>query len=90
MEAIGRMTSTELLHKQAQEDIKAVYGLGLLEREPLEIERQAVAERLKRLQEAEGRAGEPDDSRVRISAAVKAHQQRMEQIDELIKKASKG
>lgn len=89
MEAIGRMTNIDLLHKQAEEDIKAVYGLGLLEREPLEIERQTVAERLERLQEAEGRAGEPDDSRVRISAAVKAHQQRIEHIDELIKKAEK-
>lgn len=87
MEAISKMTGNELLYTQAREDIKAVYGLGLQEREPLEVERREVAERLKRLEAAEQREGEPDDSKKRISAAVKSHRQRLAQIDDLIKAA---
>lgn len=87
MEAISNMTGNELLYTQAREDLKAVYGLGLQEREPLEIERQEVADRLKRLEAAEKREREADGCKVRISAAVKAHRQRLAQIDELIKAA---
>ena len=85
--AISLMTSDTLFFDQIEADIKAIYGKGLGEKPPLQTERDEVAERLRRLLEAEEREQEPDSKR-RIQAAIKAHRNRITELEELISRAS--
>lgn len=80
--AISLMTHDILFYNQLEADIRAIYGTGLLESQPLEIELTAVQERLQRLREAHAREGEPEDSRQRIMNAIKAHEARVETLTE--------
>lgn len=81
--AISLMTSNSVFYSQLEGDIRAIYGQGLLDPLPLQIELQQVQERLTRLREAEGRELEAD-SRERIKRAVKAHENRIAELEALI------
>ena len=88
VEAISRMTSNELFLTQIEADLRSIYGAGLLQPKPLELELKGTRERLKLLQEAE-RAEQPPDSKQRIRAAIEAHQIRAAELEALIRKAKK-
>jgi len=49
VKAISLMTSNTVFYSQLEGDIRAIYGQGLLDPLPLQIELQQVQERLKRL-----------------------------------------
>lgn len=77
------MTSNTVFYNQLEGDIRAIYGQGLLDPLPLQIELQQVQERLTRLIEAEERELEAD-SRERIKRAVQAHESRIAELETLI------
>jgi hypothetical protein len=78
--AISLMTSNSTFYSQLEADITAIYGAGLLEAIPLEMELTGLQERLQRLREAETR----EPQKANIQAAIKAHEQRAEQLQTLI------
>jgi hypothetical protein len=84
---ISMMTGNELIYNQMEADLKSIYGAGLLEPYPLELELKQIQERLNRLQEAEQRPGEPEENRKRIKNAITAHQKRKKQITLLLSEA---
>ena len=81
---IGLMTGDTVIHNQAAEDIKSIYGVGLLERQPLELELSEIRQRLEKLSAAIERKGEPDDSLRRIYNAITQHKTREQQIEDLM------
>jgi hypothetical protein len=83
------MTSNTVFYSQLEGDIRAIYGQGLLDPLPLQIELQQTQERLTRLREAEERELEAD-SLQRIEKAIQAHEQRTTQLREMIAKAQGG
>ena len=83
-EAIGLMTSEKLFAGNAEADLKAIYGLGLLENKPLNMELEETKGRLTKLKAALEREKGTDSER-RIKAAVEAHEKRVEQLEVLIK-----
>lgn len=85
VQAISLMTSNKLFYSQLEADIRAIYGEGLQQPQPLISELTAVQERLTRLREALQREGEPEDSRQRIQSAIKAHEARAKQLKKQIK-----
>lgn len=80
VKAISLMTSNKAFYSQIEDDIKTIYGAGLLELKPLELELEEVEGRLQRLREAYQRETEPADSLQRIASAIKAHEQRATQL----------
>ena len=84
------MTSNTLFYSQLNDDIRAIYGAGLLEPKPLELELEEVQGRLEKLREASQRETEPADNKERIKRAIQAHEQRATQLKELIEKAKGG
>lgn len=83
--AISLMTSNSVFYSQIEGDIKAIYGQGLLDPLPLQIELQEAQERLTRLIEAEQR--ELDGySRDRIKRAIKAHEAKIADLEILIQR----
>jgi len=89
VKAISLMTSNTVFYSQLEEDIRAIYGQGLLDPLPLQIELQQVQERLKRLREAEERELEAD-SRERIKRAITAHENRIAELEALIAKGAES
>jgi len=89
VKAISLMTSNTVFYSQLEEDIRAIYGQGLLDPLPLQIELQQVQERLKRLREAEERELEAD-SRERIKKAITAHENRIAELEALIAKGAES
>lgn len=89
VKAISLMTSNTVFYSQLEGDIRAIYGQGLLDPLPLQIELQQVQERLKRLREAEERELEAD-SRDRIKRAVQAHENRIAELEALIAKGAES
>lgn len=87
--AISLMTSNTVFYNQIESDIIDIYGKGLLEPQPLKVEIQATEERLKRLKEAEAREGE-SDTQGRIYKAIKAHEARIAELQELIKRGKEN
>lgn len=83
VKAISLMTSNTIFYSQLEEDIRAIYGQGLLEPIPLKMELQQVQRRLTRLEEAEGQELEAD-SRERIKRAIKAHKNKIAELEALI------
>ena len=83
--AISLMTSNNLFYTQLEGDIRAIYGQGLLDPLPLQIELQETQERLTRLREAEQRELD-GDSKDRIKRAVKAHEAKMTDLESLIQR----
>ena len=78
--AISLTTDNSLFYNQIAADIPAIYGAGLLEAEPIEIELQATRERLARLREAEERETQAN-TRKRIQTAIRAHTERIEELE---------
>lgn len=86
VKCISLMTGDTVFYSQLEGDIKCIYGAGLLEPEPLELELQETQERLQRLQQAIQRDTEPADSKQRIERAIQAHKERISQLQGLIRK----
>lgn len=83
--AISFMTSNSVFYSQIEGDIKAIYGQGLLDPLPLQIELQEIQERLTRLREAEQRELD-GDSKDRIKRAIKAHEAKIADLESLIQR----
>ena len=70
-------------YDQVEKDLAAIYGAGLQEKAPLQMQREEVLGRLSRLREAIRR--EPDyQDRERIEKAIAAHEQRAHDLQERI------
>ena len=79
VEAIALMTNDNQLLAQAEGDIREVYGVSLQEERPLQMELEAVEQRLFNLEEAI--LWETDaDKQKRIQRAIEAHYNRAEEI----------
>ena len=83
--AISLMTSNSLFYSQTEEDLKAIYGRGLQEKPPLQMELEEVQERLQRLREAEKRE-QASDSKERIHRAIQAHENKATELRGMIEK----
>lgn len=83
VEAISRMTSNNTFYTQTEADLKSIYGIGLQQPAPLMLELTETKERLQRLREAEQREPNIDS----IKRAVKAHQNRIAELEAQIAKA---
>lgn len=90
VQAISLMTSNTVFYSQLNDDIRAIYGAGLLEPKPLELELKEVEGRLEKLREASKRGTEPADSLQRIEGAIQAHEQRATELKALIAKTEGG
>lgn len=84
VECISLMTGDSLFLTATREDIKSIYGAGLLEVEPLQAELEEVQRRLAKLEQAVMREGEPEDSKQRIQNAIKSHHARADQLKQLL------
>lgn len=78
MDAIGRMTGDRQLLDRTRADLIAIYGVGLREPAPLELEISAAESRLARLRQAAATAG--DDYAQNINAAIRSHEALIEQL----------
>lgn len=87
VKAISMMTSTEVFYTQVEKDLKSVYGKGLRERIPIELELREVKTRLERLVEAE-KDEEDRDGRERIRNAIKAHRAIVNKLEGMIVESS--
>lgn len=74
--AVSLMTSNDLFYNQLERDIRTIYGEGLLEPIPLQMEIQQTQERLQRLREAYSR--EPIGS---LQKAIQAHETRIADLE---------
>ena len=84
------MTSNKVFYSQIQNDLRAIYGAGLLEPKLLEKELEEVQERLERLREAKQRNTEPADSLKKIDNAIKAHEERATILKDMIDKGGES
>lgn len=82
-ECIGRLTSNRAFKEQASADIEAIAGKGLLQPDALTIELEGIQSRLAMLTRPELER-EPEDSRRRIAAAIRAHRQRAGEIEKIL------
>ena len=82
-ECIGRLTSNRAFKEQASADIEAIAGKGLLQPDALTIELEGIQSRLAMLTRPELEL-EPEDSRRRIAAAIRAHRQRAREIEKIL------
>jgi len=85
VKAISLMTSNTVFYSQIEGDIRAIYGQGLLEPLPLQMELEGVQERLQKLREAEKRE-QASDSKERIHRAIQAHENRATELRGMIEK----
>lgn len=83
--AISLMTSNSVFYSQTEEDLKAIYGRGLQEKPPLQIELEEVQGRLQKLIEANKREKD-GDSKERIQRAIQAHKNKATELREMIEK----
>jgi hypothetical protein len=83
--AISLMTSNSVFYSQTEEDLKAIYGRGLQEKPPLQIELEEVQGRLQKLIEAEKREKD-SNSKERIHRAIQAHKDRATELRGMIEK----
>lgn len=90
VQTISLMTSNTVFYNHLNDDIRAIYGAGLSEPQPLKLELEEVQTRLEKLREASKRETEPADSLQRIERAIQAHEQRVTQLKDMIAKAQSG
>lgn len=83
--AISLMTSNSVFYSQTEEDLKAIYGRGLQEKPPLQIELEEVQGRLQKLIEAEKREKD-SNSKERIHRAIQTHRDRAIELRGMIEK----
>ena len=79
------MTGDTVFYSQIEADVKAIYGEGLLEPEPLQIQIHEVEERLGKLQHSLTREGVSQHDKQRIQNSVQAHQKKREELLGLLK-----
>lgn len=79
VDCISAITGDNVFSAQSRKDMIEIYGMGLLQPQALQIELDEVRTRLAMLQRPELDA-EPEDSRRRIAAAIRAHQRREREI----------
>ncbi len=87
--AITLMTGNTAFYSQIEAEAKTIYGEGLLQKAPLQIELQETEQRLKRLREAQERELSGDSSQ-RMKNAIKAHEARIAELQELIEKGAEN
>ena len=78
VDAIGKMTGDRSLYDQTRSQLLAVYGIGLGEPQPLQMELAEINQRLAKLTAARETAD--PDSRERIDRAIREHQKRAGEI----------
>lgn len=76
IKAISLMVNDELFYKQVETDLKAIYGIGLINKIPLKEELKQTMDRLKKLQQA-GSKELNGDVKERILKAIAIHKQRI-------------
>lgn len=81
IEALSLLNNDRMFYENNRHAIKVVYGIGLGESEPLQIEMEDTQNRLERLLEGLERADREED-RERIKTAVEAHRARLETLSE--------
>lgn len=79
-EAISRMTGNREFYQQAEADLLTIYGFALQEPEAAAIEADKIRQRLHRLEQAAEQTKD-DRERGNIAAAIRAHRQRLEQLN---------
>ena len=72
-------TNAPDFYQRSRETLKTVYGVGLGEARPLEIELEDIRRRLERLQTALKQADGAEEQR-RLKNAIKAHEKRVEKL----------
>lgn len=78
--------TTEHFYTQAERELMSIYGDGLRQRPPLQLERNAAERRLQRLRDS--LETETDTkSRDRICAAITAHENRIHELDTHLEEA---
>ena len=80
---ISLMTSDSVLYSSMESVITSVYGHGLLEPQPLEIELAQIRERLATLRASQQRETVPE-AQERISDSIKAHERKAAELEWLI------
>lgn len=80
---ISLMTSDSVLYSSMESVITSVYGHGLLEPQPLEIELAQIRERLAVLRASQQRETVPE-AQERISDSIKAHERKAAELERLI------
>lgn len=83
VQAISCMTSNKAFYTQTEADLISIYGIGLQQPAPLKLELEEAKNRLDRLREAERREPNTDS----IKRAIKAHQNRIAELEKQIVKA---
>lgn len=78
-DCIGKITGDSVFSSQSRADILTVYGKGLMQPEALQIELEGLQARIAMLTRPELDA-EPEDSKRRIQAAIRAHRKREAEI----------
>lgn len=79
LEALALTTNAPDFYQRSRETLKTVYGVGLGEARPLEIELEDIRRRLERLQTALKQADGAEEQR-RLKNAIKAHEKRVEKL----------
>lgn len=86
VKCISLMTGDRAFYSKLEDDLVSIYGAGLLQPEPLEIELKGVQERLQNLKKALERNTEPAYSKQRIERAIQANRARESQLKDMIEK----
>ena len=87
IEAISLMTANTCFRSQIEEDIHSIYGTGLHEKPPLELDLKRTQERLQTLTEAIRQGQSPEEGQI-IETAIKAHKRRIAELEDILSKAS--
>lgn len=82
-ECIGHLTGNRTFSVQASDAIETIAGRALLEPQALELELEGIQHRLAMMTRPELER-EPEDSRRRIAAAIRVHQQRAGEIEKVL------
>ena len=82
LECIALITGDQVIYTQGKKDITAVYGYGLGEPQALQEARKEAQERLEHLR----RANVPKGSQKNVQAAIRAHEDRIREIDQKMHK----
>lgn len=85
--AVSAATSNNAFYSQVESALMAIYGRGLREKPPLQMELQGARKRLQRLLEAEQMEQMPD-SRERIHRAIEAHRKTIEDIEAMMERGT--
>lgn len=88
VQAISLMTGDKLYYESMRETVKAVYGEGLQEREPLELELAEIEERLEKLRRARERTDSHEEKN--IARAIQKHEERAKRIQEQIERGGEA